>query len=275
MLAFLKVVAAPGLFILILLSGCARRDDSLQYRYPRPGMFVQWHNDDWATVLSQVVTDDGHVKYDLFIENVDGVRDALRRHVGRINGSSPANRPELFASETDKLAYYLNSYNALCMYAVVERGLPDNVWLAGILRSEYFSMGGRRISLDELENRIIRPFGDPRIHFALNWMSNSCPPLRPDPYEGSKLDEQLEDQGLRYLSDPRAVQAIDADTVRLTELIASFYPQDFIAAYERQSGVTPVNVLEAIAPHAAPDSPVQTAKDYERLPFDWTLNRAK
>jgi hypothetical protein len=236
---------------------------------------VRWDDADWETVLSRVVTDQGYVNYDLLIDNVDGVRDALHRHVGRINAASPANRPELFPTETDKLAYYLNSYNALCMYAVLERDLPDNVWLSGILHSDYFSMGGRRISLDELENRIIRPFGDPRVHFAINWMSKSCPPLRREPYEGAKLDQQLDEQGVRYLSDNRAVQVVNENTIRLTEMIASFYPQDFISAFERLSGVTPVNVLEAIAPYAAPDSPVQNAENYERFPFDWNLNRAR
>ena len=95
------------------------------------------------------------------------------------------------------------------MFEVVERGLPGNVWLSGILHEAYFPMGGRRVNLDQLENRIIRQFGDPRVHFAMNWMSRSCPPLRREPYDGGRLDEQLEDQGLRFLSDPRAVQAVE------------------------------------------------------------------
>ena len=274
MLARGKLSALGAAIISLLLSGCFRGGREEAPRYHSSIRVTYWNDHDWAEVLHQVVTEDGYVDYELLLSNADGVRDTLIRYVQRIGAASPANRPELFPSETDKLAYYLNAFNALAMYAVTEQDLPGNIWLSGVLHSAYLPMGGRRINLDELEARIIRPFGDPRVHFALNWMSRSCPPLRREPYEGARLDEQLDDQGMRYLSDPRAVQAVDADRIRLTELITRFYPQDFTQTYERLSGVTPASIIEAVAPYAAPESPIHTAKDYVALPFDWTLNRA-
>ena len=55
------------------------------------------------------------------------MRDTLYEYVGQINAASPDNRPELFPTDTDKLAFYVNAYNALCMYGVVQRGYPGNV----------------------------------------------------------------------------------------------------------------------------------------------------
>jgi len=262
-------------FIAIMLGGCVSRSKSTSRRYVAAQKVERWDDVEWALVLSRVVTDDGYVDYDPLVENSFGVRDALLRYVGRIGAASPANRPELFPSESDRLAYYLNAHNALAMYEVVERGLPENVWLSGIFQRAYFSLGGRRLNLDELENGIIRGFGEPRTHFAVNWMSRSCPPMRPEPYVGARLDEQLEAQGWWFLSDARAVQEVQGDPIRLTELITRFYPRDFTQAYVWQTGVAPVSIIEAVAPYAGEDSPLLNARDYVALPFDWSLNRAR
>jgi hypothetical protein len=77
------------------------------------------------------------------------------------------------------------------------------------------------------------------------------------------------------LSDARAVQDVEGDPIRLTELVARFYPRDFTQAYRRQTGVAPVSIIEAVAPYAAEDSPLLDARDYVVLPFDWSLNRAR
>ena len=48
------------------------------------------------------------------------------------------------------------------------------------------------ISLDEVEHGILSPrFRDPRIHFAVNCASKSCPPLQGEPFEASHLNDQL------------------------------------------------------------------------------------
>jgi hypothetical protein len=257
-----------------VLCGCSRNGGAVPQRYQPSSLVEIWSDENWGAVLNRVVTEDGYVRYDLLTQNTDGVRDDLYRFVGQINQASPENRPELFPGEIDQLAYYVNAYNALSLYGVLERRLPANVYLSGLLHDPYFVVGGRRVSLDQLENRI-RRFGDPRVHFALNCATRSSPPLRREPYEGSKLDQQLDEQGERFLDDARAVQVVDQDTVRLTELITRFYPEDYLQAYERQTGTRPVNIIEAVAPYAPEDSPLLDASDYEALPYDWSLNRAR
>src|SRR5207245_3482772 len=134
------------------------------------------------------------------------------------------------------LAYYINAYNALCMYGVLQKVLPGNVALSGLYQFSKFPVGGNEMTLDSLEKQYVRSAGDPRIHFALNCMSKSCPPLRKEAYEGSKLDAQLADQGKRYLSDPRGAQKASDTKVKLSEIFTKFYPGDFKDAYSRMSG---------------------------------------
>jgi hypothetical protein len=263
------VTAALG----FVLSGCVGGGGAVSQEYAPKTRLAQWSNADWQTVLSTVATDDGLVRYDALTANTNGAKDALFRYVGSINQASPENRPDLFPAPSDRLAYYVNAYNALCMYGVLQKGLPSNVALSGLFLTAKFPLGGRGMTLDTLE-RQVRTSGDPRVHFALNSMSKSCPPLRREPYEGAKLDEQFADQGRRYLGDPRGVQKAGETRVKLSEIFTKFYPVEFQEAFTRETGRRNPSILEAIRPYAAPDSPVQTATEYESLSYDWSLNRA-
>ncbi|HEV2294734.1 MAG TPA: DUF547 domain-containing protein [Tepidisphaeraceae bacterium] len=115
---------------------------------------------------------------------------------------------------------------------------------------------------------------DPRIHFAVNCMSRSCPPLRQEPYTGDKLDAQLREQGDRYLSDPPAVRR-DGEEVELNSIFTNYYKGDFIHAYRKPTGSDDAGLLEAIRPFAAPGSPVHSATGYSGIGYDRSLNRAK
>jgi hypothetical protein len=148
------------------------------------------------------------------------------------------------------------------------------VALSGLSLTARFPLGGRSINLETLEKQSVRTSGDPRVYFALNSMSKSAPPLRKEPYEGAKLDDQLADQGHRYLSDPRGVQKITQAKVKLSEIFTKFYPVEFQEVFSRETGRRDPSILEAIRPYASPDSPVQTATEYESLSYDWSLNRA-
>jgi Protein of unknown function, DUF547 len=235
-------------------------------------------NADWATVLSKVVTEDGFVHHERIADNTDGVRDALYRYVGLIGEVSPLNRPELFPTEKDKLAYWINAYNAVCMYDVNKRGRPASIKNAGgipyaIFYFDKFPYGGTDLTLDGVEKQYVRSVGDPRVHFALNCSSYSCPPLRAEPYEAAKLDAQFDDQGRRYLSDPRGAVR-DGDNVKLGEIF-KFYQDEFLAAYRKSSGKSDAGLLEAIQSYAGAGSPILGAKGYTFMEYDWSINQAK
>jgi hypothetical protein len=64
------------------------------------------------------------------------------------------------------------------------------------------TINGVQYSLNDIENDIIRPYGDPRIHFAINCAAISCPPLRAEAFEPSRLGEQMEEQTRDFLNNP-------------------------------------------------------------------------
>jgi hypothetical protein len=235
------------------------------------GQITAFSNDEWQKVLSSTVTPDGFVWYDALKRNENGAKDALLRYVGLINAVAPHNRPELFPTAADKRAYYINAFNALCMYGVLQKSLPTNVRDSGMYTFSFFPVGGENVNLDTLEKKWVRTPGDPREYFALNRMTKSSPPLRKEPYEGSRLDEQFADQARKFLSDSRG--AIRTGEQVTLSSIFKFHESEFIEFHRKQSGSAEVGLLESIQPFADRGSPVLGAAGYTFMNYDWTINR--
>jgi hypothetical protein len=266
-------VLVAGLFLFVL-SGC--QTESSQIAPIPPAQIPRAFSDaDWAKVLSAVVTPDGYVKWNIVLSD-QGIRDSVRTYVGLINAVSPENHPDLFATSGDRLAYWINAYNAMCVYAVIEHDYPGTM-LAGqppgaIFSVERFMFGGRWATLDDVVKEEIEPAGDPRIFFALSFCAASCPPLRATPYDGAVLDAEFVDQGQRYLSDPRAAVR-DGDSVKLNDLLVAMHKADFLAGFKKMMGTEPTGILQALQPYVQSDSPIAGATRVENLGFDWSLNR--
>lgn len=233
---------------------------------------------DWQRVLDKTVTSDGYVKYDVLRHNGGGgARATLERFAAQLAETSPESRPDLFVTDKERLAYYLNAYNACALWGVVKNGYPKDLAASGLLSRWRFTVGGQEMTLEELEKRYLAPPADPRLHFAMSAMSRSSPPLRQEAYNGNHLDEQLDDQGRRYLSDPRgaAIDPKQPGTVRLSEIFTRFYPDEFKASYQRKTAKKDVDLLEAVRVFARGDSPVNRVSKWESMGFDWALNEAK
>jgi hypothetical protein len=89
-------------------------------------------------------------------------------------------------------------------------------------------------TLKEIEQRFFRrEFNEPRVFFAISHASLSSPPLRNEPYYGSRLYEQLDDQAKKFLSSPFAFK-IDREK-RMVYLSAILNPtwcgKEFISKY--------------------------------------------
>jgi hypothetical protein len=112
-------------------------------------------------------------------------------------------------SRNEQLAFYINAYNATTIKFILSAypGVKSIRDLGGRIFDRAFSkkivrIEGKTISLDDLEHGIIRPrFKEQRVHFAVNCASKSCPPLLPEPYQASILDQQLDDSTRAFLND--------------------------------------------------------------------------
>jgi hypothetical protein len=112
-------------------------------------------------------------------------------------------------SRNEQFAFYVNAYNAWTIKLILSGypGVKSIKDLGRLFKSPWKKkicrIDGDIITLDDIEHKILRPrFKDPRVHLAINCASKSCPPLISDPYEGSKLDEQLDSSVRAFLNNP-------------------------------------------------------------------------
>jgi hypothetical protein len=123
--------------------------------------------------------------------------------------------PAKLTTKNDKLAFWINAYNAYTLKIICDNypveSINDLHWggliIGTVLKKtvwdrDFVLINHTKTTLNAIEHEIIRPlFGEPRAHFALVCASKSCPPLRSEAYEGDHLDEQLDEQAKRFLSD--------------------------------------------------------------------------
>lgn len=183
-------------------------------------------------------------------------------------------------SRNERLAFWMNAYNALTIALILEHDPVGTIWsitpgdTPETTTESPFALPVGTVAdtmrtLDEIEHGIIRErFDEPRIHFALVCAAASCPPLRREAYTGPALDAQLEDQTRAFLHTP-ALNQLPAteDTIRVSRLF-DWYQADF--------GPDAEAVQQYIAPYTD-DRAVRQALQEGRytvayMPYDWTLN---
>lgn len=189
-------------------------------------------------------------------------------------------------SDRDKIALWINAYNALTLRAIIDHypiapatlnsSYPKNSirQIPGVWDLSRVHVMGMEITLQYIETKILRrDFHEPRIHMALVCAAMSCPILRNEPYEGAKLDAQLDDQVRKFLGDPHQFHIDRAKKeVRVSEIF-SWYAEDFAP---KNAADTPRAGLVTFASKYvnAEDRSFLATNDYRitYTPYDWTLN---
>jgi uncharacterized protein DUF547 len=220
--------------------------------------------DPWSNVLTRYVDEQGRTDFDALAAD----RRELDEFVAYVARVSPATHPERFPRRADVLAYHLNAYNALAMQGVVEEGITDG-FTGFFKRQSFFRLrkvivGERQMSLSTYENDVIRPLGEPRVHFALNCMVRSCPRLPREAFNADKLDAQLEAAAREFVNDERHVRVDAAAGIVRLSSIFSFYIEDFAPDRNPRSLIAYVNRYR--------NEPIDPAFEVEFIPYDWTLN---
>jgi hypothetical protein len=190
--------------------------------------------------------------------------------------SLAAARPESWG-EPERLAFWINAYNAVVTHHVLERypGLASVRDVDGFFDELTFRVAGEERTLDEIEERA-RDLGDPRVHFAVVCASASCPDLRFEPYVGERLDAQLGEQTRTFLANPAKGLRYDraANDVWLSSIF-KWYAGDFTGGSTLLAYVARGPVLEWVLPHVSADLSAELGRrdpSIRYLDYDWSLN---
>lgn len=156
--------------------------------------------------------------------------DRLRRQMAAVDVAA--------LSKPEQLAYWINLYNISVVGVVVDnypvesiRDIStDPIVRLNVFKKPNVRVRGGTMSLDDVEHKKIREvFKDPRIHFAINCAAESCPPIRPEPFTGARIGQQLDDQARRFLNGPHGVrleQDGDELTLHVTKIL-DWFKDDF------------------------------------------------
>jgi hypothetical protein len=206
--------------------------------------------------------------------------------------------PAALTRREAQLAFWINLYNALIVDAVIQfdvkRSISD---VRGFFWRAAYSIGGLRFNAYDIEFGILRanaphpaipgphfaaddprlrfslPQRDPRMHFALNCASRSCPPI--NFYAPGQIDQQL-DWATRSFINGGGVEIDRArGEVRLSKIF-QWYAPDFgagwLAISHRQQ------LLNFVANYVSnEDDRAFLEHGHLRvrfLPYDWSLNQA-
>jgi hypothetical protein len=212
----------------------------------------------YDSLLKKYVTPTG-VKYGAWKANAQDMA-ALDNVIDGISTAKASG-----AKTPEQLAFHINAYNAWILHNILEKypvGGPLKVSLT-FFHGNNITVAGRKMSFDTLEQKNIRPrFQEPRVHFALNCASVSCPPLLNEAFRGEKLDSQLQARAVGFVNSEKAAK-VSKKEVALSKIF-DWYKDDFASS---GGAVTFINKFRKNPLPA--DLPVTFQK------YDWALNEAR
>ena len=220
-------------------------------------------HEQWNALLKKHVKDNGMVDYKGFME--DSVQ--LQKYLALLESRHPNDK---HWSGKEQLAYWINAYNAFTVELVLKhypiesikditKG-PNIPFINSPWDVKFITIEGEEYDLNNLEHGIIRDqFNEPRIHFAVNCASISCPVLRGEAYTPEKLDEQLTDQARIFINNPSR-NKIKKNRVVISKIFR-WYTKDF-----KDNG-TLIDYLNKYS-----KTKINQDADIDYMDYNWKLN---
>lgn len=219
----------------------------------------------WGNVLKTFVNKAGQTD---FIALAQQPSD-LHAYVDFVGGVSPRSTPLLFRTDAEVLAYHINTYNALAMHGVITAGIPSD-FDSFFKRLRFFKLrdikiGGELTSLYDYENDVIRPLGEPKIHFALNCMVKDCPRLPRTVFKAETLDQDLTQLTREFFNKEKHLRLGEAVSTVLVSEILDFYTEDFVPSGKPQDLLQYINLFR--------ESAIPAHYRVQFIDYDWTVNQ--
>jgi hypothetical protein len=206
----------------------------------------------WNDLLQKHVSSKGNVDYKGFKKD----QEELQLYLNLLS----KNLPEKSWSKNAILAYWINAYNAFTVklildnYPIKSIKKLDNPW-----DKEFIILGTKKYSLGEIEHKILRKMNEPRIHFAINCASFSCPNLDDEAYTENKLEQQLTAATENFLKD-NTKNTISANKAELSQIF------DWFAGDFKNNG----SIIEFVNKFSTVQINAKAKINYKE--YNWNLN---
>lgn len=275
----------PVVFLVVLTTACTTIEPAARLASSAAPAETNFDHSLFDGVLQRFVDADGGVDYTALLQD----RADLDAYYAALAQASPDSHPLLFPDEDARLAYWINAYNATVLVAVLDHYPIESVKdvnptalffvprLVGFFLLQRVILGGQKTNFYDLENEIIRErFADPRIHFALNCASASCPRLARRAFSAHDLQAQLQAEAVFFVSEQRNVD-IDAQHHEITlSSIFDWYESDFVDFMKTEhpdADATLGGYLRLyLTPERAGSLDACRSCTVEFAAYDWSLN---
>lgn len=254
---------------LVALAACLFPAAGLADTAPKPQAETQVpaEHDDWTRLLKTYVkaSSDGITRVDyagLAASQKD--RAALEAYIERFADA------DLSAKTDANFAAWANLYNAVTVRYIVERYPVKSIkdgYLTGPWKEVKVLAGGRDVSLDAIEHKILRKtWGTPEVHYAINCASYSCPNLPAKAWEAASLKKDLGAAARAYVNHPRGV-TVTTRGLNVSE-IYNWFEADFGGSKDKAVA----HLLLYAEPELA--AKIRANPKIVRYQYDWSLNDA-
>ena len=198
-----------------------------------------WINDTiWGQVLNNCFAENGAIRLTALESDTD-----LTNYLSEI----ALVQPDALNSRSDQLAFWINTHNAYVLDIIRSNPARSIDDISGFRYAKVIHIAGQLYSLDDIEHTIVEQhFREPRAFFALYDGSRSSPAIGHEPYSGSALSNQLNDQLRGFLADSTK-NYLDrrSNTVYLSKIFA-----DYKSTLEEMAGEPLSSVVRDFGPPA-------------------------
>jgi len=196
------------------------------------------------------------------------------------------------APREERLAFWLNTYNALVLKTVADHyPIPRRTsdypahsirQIPGAFERTVYRVAGKMVTLDQIEQTILPEFHDPRVYLVIGRGAIGGGRLRSEPYTAASVEMQLKEAAAECISRAQCIEIDRANNQVTASSIFSWRSQDFIAAYaggapEMFATRSPIEraILAFVQPSLLTTEREFLEKNQFKVvfrPFDWSLN---
>lgn len=212
----------------------------------------------WDALLKKHVAKNGLVDYQGFLND----RAKLNSYLKMLSENPPSES----WSVQELLAYYINAYNAYTVDLILDnyplKSIKDinGAWTKAIV-----PIGDKTLSLGGIENGILRKMNEPRIHFAINCASISCPDLLNEAFTADKIDAQLDKVTRSFINGPK--NDIGINKLKLSKIF-DWYKKDYVINGEN-------DIIAYVNAYLIKKIKINPNATIEYFEYDWGLNDTK
>ena len=168
----------------------------------------------WNALLQKNVLKNGNVNYKGFQKD----SKELKLYLNELSSNAPTKS----WSRNATLAYWINAYNAYTVQLILNNYPTKSIKdIADPWSKKFISIGTKKYSLEDIENDILRKMNEPRIHFAINCASVSCPELLNEAFTESKMEKQFVTVTKNFVND-KSKNVITSNKIEISKLFDWF-----------------------------------------------------